>query len=476
MWWVIPQGPGEAERGYLVADDDDQVELTALFLTLERSAEVLAEFQRAEAAFAGERPGLAGRASEGLRELVNHLGPAGARAPRCWTESVRRALTGGPPEWERLRQIGRDRGRLVPEWEIFHGLHRLATGKTPRGRRDERPLTVESIESAMELEGGLGQSWSLHRYLEQARKRCGLGFVPGRPEEVAATLLRVDASRHLLKPGGFTVGIRPGPAAATHSIDETTMRDLAANLQEATSRRMSASAGLDLLRSGATNAGQRPLDAEVGQALRAGSAIVRERRARTAAEQGRARATELRNQRLASSSTALFAAGAATGLSLTVVGLASGARAQLTTTVGVVMATLSMAGNAIKEWQTNTEAMAAPLKAWAAEKVAELAHRSAEREIRGLHEGTTEVRSVWARASAAFQSAGSAALTRTSARSPSRSWPTSPAARPCRYRWTADGLPLGVQLVGAPGTEGRMLSLATQLESARPWFDREPPI
>jgi hypothetical protein len=42
-WWAIPQGPGEAERGYLVADDDDQVELTALFLTLERSAEVVAE-------------------------------------------------------------------------------------------------------------------------------------------------------------------------------------------------------------------------------------------------------------------------------------------------------------------------------------------------------------------------------------------------------------------------------------------------
>lgn len=40
---------------------------------------MLAEFQRAEAAFAGERPGPAGRASQGLRELINHLGPAGAR-------------------------------------------------------------------------------------------------------------------------------------------------------------------------------------------------------------------------------------------------------------------------------------------------------------------------------------------------------------------------------------------------------------
>jgi hypothetical protein len=40
---------------------------------------MLAEFQHTEATFTGERPGLAGRASQGLRELINHLGPVGAR-------------------------------------------------------------------------------------------------------------------------------------------------------------------------------------------------------------------------------------------------------------------------------------------------------------------------------------------------------------------------------------------------------------
>ncbi|MBW8844843.1 MAG: amidase [Burkholderiales bacterium] len=41
--------------------------------------------------------------------------------------------------------------------------------------------------------------------------------------------------------------------------------------------------------------------------------------------------------------------------------------------------------------------------------------------------------------------------------------------------WTADGLPLGVQFVGAPAEEGLLLQLAAELDAAQPWFDRLPP-
>jgi amidase len=42
--------------------------------------------------------------------------------------------------------------------------------------------------------------------------------------------------------------------------------------------------------------------------------------------------------------------------------------------------------------------------------------------------------------------------------------------------FTPDGLPLSVQLVGRPNDEATLLSLSAQIEAARPWADRRPPI
>jgi amidase len=42
--------------------------------------------------------------------------------------------------------------------------------------------------------------------------------------------------------------------------------------------------------------------------------------------------------------------------------------------------------------------------------------------------------------------------------------------------FTADGLPLSVQLVGRTGDEGTLLSLAAEIEAERPWAARRPPL
>jgi amidase len=42
--------------------------------------------------------------------------------------------------------------------------------------------------------------------------------------------------------------------------------------------------------------------------------------------------------------------------------------------------------------------------------------------------------------------------------------------------WSEDGLPIGVQAIGPPADEALLLSLAAQLEAARPWSHKRPPL
>jgi amidase len=42
--------------------------------------------------------------------------------------------------------------------------------------------------------------------------------------------------------------------------------------------------------------------------------------------------------------------------------------------------------------------------------------------------------------------------------------------------WSADGLPLGSLIFGRDADEATLFRLAGQLEAARPWAERRPPI
>jgi amidase len=42
--------------------------------------------------------------------------------------------------------------------------------------------------------------------------------------------------------------------------------------------------------------------------------------------------------------------------------------------------------------------------------------------------------------------------------------------------WSADGLPIGVHVIGPPAGDALLLQLAAEVEAARPWADRRPPV
>jgi len=42
--------------------------------------------------------------------------------------------------------------------------------------------------------------------------------------------------------------------------------------------------------------------------------------------------------------------------------------------------------------------------------------------------------------------------------------------------WNENNIPIGVQIAGKNGEEATLFRLASQLEQARPWSDKKPPI
>jgi hypothetical protein len=350
---------------------------------------MIEQFRLAEQALTGELPGLASRTGQALRTLVTGQRDATGQRPERWTARAREWAMGRAPEWERLRQVGRDRGRPVSAWEIFHGLHAISR-RYPDPMPDAPEVTIGAIEAAMALDHhALPRTWSLSQYLREVRQRCGPEFTPAPPYTVAAMLLRVDASRQLIKPGAFDIGIRPTPFPGRSSLTPSTMNELVSQVQASLAKRLTGSASIELLSGPAEVRGQSPHRSDVQHALHAGQAIVRAERAQELAVAARERARELRARRLTSLSTPMQGAAAAVGvggLGMILLGSSTASpKVQLLGVLGLCMSSANYVAGTIKDWAASTEALASPFRAWMAERIAELAQHSAESRLDTLN-------------------------------------------------------------------------------------------
>lgn len=291
------------------------------------------------------------------------------------------------PEWERLRQQARDRGRPIALWELFHGLDTLARRQREGSLPTDRDISIYDVEQAMDLRDGVGESWSLHQEVATARAKLGADLAPAAPGEVAGMLLRVDAARTLIKPGRFEFGIRPHDKSdsAAHSMSESMMQRMEAQVQPRTIREMTRQAAVGLVGRGARTSQQRT---DMARAMQAGDSGALARRAEVVAQAARERATELRSQRFGAQSSLLYAATAAAGIGVTAASLAGQTSLALQTTIGLTLTTLGASANFIKDWAPNSHVLAAPYKAFVAEKLSHVAGRLAARDLAELDQGS----------------------------------------------------------------------------------------
>jgi hypothetical protein len=290
------------------------------------------------------------------------------------------------PEWERLRQVGRDKGEPVVEWEILHALHTIAAAPSPGPRARTPAMTVDSLEQSMELggPGGLDPRFSLHAYLSDARSKLGPQLQPRDTEVLAGTLRRIDHVRQMLKPGGlsFDLGISEPVPSAVHAADVDSARQVLGGFVRTAGPQMAAAVGIQMLRQGVPDrTGTIHSDPAIDQAVAAGQKIVTAQAARAAAQRAREQAEQVRGRRVAAGGVAVYLGGTAGTIGATAVSLAAGVRAELAPLIGIGAGAATLLGRALQDWEASRLPLVAPFRAWWSARRAARAERLADRAV-----------------------------------------------------------------------------------------------